>query len=1035
MPYALRKARGKDAYWVVNKETGEKFSHDPLPRRRAEAQQKALYAAESRKGSGKDCGCGGGMNCKTRTGGISASNAYKVYKAKKKVNNFIDDLTGGAEEVKETQVDLKEREKLINELMAKGMKPAEAVKKVTSSFKADLEEKAEEVKEKAEEKASELLTKKGHTVAEAKKLAGMGKRMNALYLSEQFKKAFPRNQKTGAALKKQMTSWIEGQLKEMDCGCGCKGMKKLAELAGKAHPDLKKEFIRAKMRLEHGHRLKHRILKGGKMIDCPAGYRNDGLTCIEECRGDETDEGLTCKKNCPQGYRSDAGACRKCPPGYTDTGLTCLEDCKAGETDTGLFCKKGCPSGWREDPEACRRCPPGYTDTGATCFKPASGGKCYGGDCNTWWEPHCVYWGLGNWSGCHKTSCNPIRCDPIINADSQQQEVMWRTRTKDSQQQEVIWRAVRGKDIKGRVDVQGTMEEISAGLKEAFSADGALARAFDPEKNGVAEAFRKFGKDTEEAFAKVGNELLKAFDPEQNGVGAAFRQFGEAINNTLGNADWWKETMTNPDTYIMLLGMIASAAATVLSAGTLGPAAFIALNALGPAMKMIGDAAQGRPIDGLDIAGLVMGLVPLPGAGAAAKAASDAIIKGAAFGTVAAKALPYVQKAVQVGKFVAEGVKVAQDLGVVPSTCLANCPPPPPPPEDENQGCDGECLKLAFDPEYTVQGDCNCEDAEEGDALDEDLEDEAASIDFGDEDEDAGFGEAVVDNVDDEVLDEAAEAAGLDEEDMGEVGLEELMPTEEEEEPELDEEEEAELEAEVAPEEEEFPEEEEASEAEEEMEEDEEGAEEGEETMSEYNEEEEEQETEGFEEGIGETPNAELEADVMGETIAAVPSDAPCMRKFYRIYGVEADKFLDLPHDIMEEVAESKGHTHEEAMDAAHKAVEKSGAGRRRRGGLLSDSIVAQMRGKPQPGISGLPKLPPGQMYSQAQLQAAQNAEWERERNMSTKEKAIEAAKLAALGVGTAGVLYAGYKYGPQLAQKNAELQHKYLGSGRRVVF
>jgi hypothetical protein len=76
--------------------------------------------------------------------------------------------------------------------------------------------------------------------------------------------------------------------------------------------------------------------------------------------------------------------------------------------------------------------------------------------------------------------------------------------------------------------------------------------------------------------------------------------------------------------------------------------------------------------------------------------------------------------------------------------------------------------------------------------------------------------------------------------------------------------------------------------------------------------------------------NAQLDAEVMGETKAPVPSDAPCMRRFYSIYGVEADKFLELPHDIMEEVADSKGKTHEEAMDAAHKAVEKAGGSRRR---------------------------------------------------------------------------------------------------------
>jgi DNA adenine methylase len=50
MPYKLRKAPKKDAYWVVNKETGKKHSKDPLPKERAEAQMRALYASESKEG-------------------------------------------------------------------------------------------------------------------------------------------------------------------------------------------------------------------------------------------------------------------------------------------------------------------------------------------------------------------------------------------------------------------------------------------------------------------------------------------------------------------------------------------------------------------------------------------------------------------------------------------------------------------------------------------------------------------------------------------------------------------------------------------------------------------------------------------------------------------------------------------------------------------------------------------------------------------------------------------------------------------------
>ena len=44
MPWKLRKAPKKDLYWVINKETGKKYSKEPLPKARAEAQMRALHA-------------------------------------------------------------------------------------------------------------------------------------------------------------------------------------------------------------------------------------------------------------------------------------------------------------------------------------------------------------------------------------------------------------------------------------------------------------------------------------------------------------------------------------------------------------------------------------------------------------------------------------------------------------------------------------------------------------------------------------------------------------------------------------------------------------------------------------------------------------------------------------------------------------------------------------------------------------------------------------------------------------------------------
>ena len=48
MPYKLRKAPKRDLYWVVA-EDGTHKSKEPLPKSRAQAQMRALYAAMSKE--------------------------------------------------------------------------------------------------------------------------------------------------------------------------------------------------------------------------------------------------------------------------------------------------------------------------------------------------------------------------------------------------------------------------------------------------------------------------------------------------------------------------------------------------------------------------------------------------------------------------------------------------------------------------------------------------------------------------------------------------------------------------------------------------------------------------------------------------------------------------------------------------------------------------------------------------------------------------------------------------------------------------
>lgn len=370
----------------------------------------------------KDCGCGGGKNCITKR-------------------------KGGSNEMEQDDVTRAMNAK-INTLVKSGLSPQDAI---------------QQVKEQ-----------------EQPKLEGQGV---VNYLIRKYKEKYPNITLKGKALQKHMENFCAEHMKELDCGCGCKG---------------KKELLR----------------RGGALKDCPAGYSKYGE--------------LLCKKDCPPGYRDDGVACRGCPPGYKDMGLSCFKD---------LSCETYCDGNWS--------------------------------------------WSDGGF--CHTRCSGP-----------------------DSQQQSVIW-----KDTFERIDWEKTGDDIKKGFEDAFSKDGALANAFDPEKNGVAESFRKFGKDTEAAFEDLGKKIEAGFDPNQNGVAEAFKKFGEEMGKTVGDEQWWRDTMSDPDTYVNILVAVTTVAALVLSGGTAGPVAIAALSAIGPAASLINDAAQGRPVDPLDIASLALSIVPM----------------------------------------------------------------------------------------------------------------------------------------------------------------------------------------------------------------------------------------------------------------------------------------------------------------------------------------------------------------------------------------------------------------------------------------
>ena len=451
---------------------------------------------------------------------------------------------------------------------------------------------------------------------------------------------------------KKAKEWIEAELKRLDCGCGCKGVKAFKQKYG---------------------------LVGGKVLmDCPPGWKTDALTCIAPCNGDEFDDPLTCRK--------------KCEPGWVDDGLTCrkpitatMNDCPPGSKDIAGTCHA--PIVTTLDP-----CPAGSRDVAGTCWGPVRQDCVH--DCFKHPAPGCRRWECGRLRGAFGEDWGPKWCNSCnLNCGKTCWNVDGITRglaernmrttggiTKQLHERdlrlsggEVILQAIRGKEIRGRVDFEALVKELDAGLKDLFSENGALARAFDPNKNGVNEAFRKFGDDMKSVLDEVGRKIKEGFDKMGADAKAAFEQFARDAESKFKQfGDDFVKAMKDPDFWIEAIGvmaMIGAAAlgmfATVITAG-IGAPALVGLMAaaamVGPSVRMIAAAARNEPIDVLDIAELLV-------------SAGTAIIPGLG---------PMATTAMKVGTTAASitiaCVRTAQDFGMIPSTCIANCPPPPPSP-------------------------------------------------------------------------------------------------------------------------------------------------------------------------------------------------------------------------------------------------------------------------------------------------------------------------------------------------------------------
>jgi hypothetical protein len=423
---------------------------------------------------------------------------------------------------------------------------------------------------------------------------------------------------------------------------------------------------------------------------------------LEECKPGEVDDGLFCRDTNPPG------------PGWVNDGLTFRNTNPPGPEwiNDGLTFRKpivtevdDCPPGWNSDPLTCTKpivtevddCPAGFRTDPLTCFKDLS--------CNSRWDGCCSRGLFGECYGCVRTDCSGPEARSRNPRTSGGEVISRNPRTFGGEvvSQEIRSQPSRAKEIKGRVNFDELLKEVDKGLVDLFSADGALARAFDPEKNGIGDAFRKFGDDMKRVLEEVGNKIKEGFDKMGAAAKAAFEEFARNAERDFKQfGDDFVAKMKDPNFWVEAIGIMAMIAGAALSlaltVGTLGlgaPAAagiMAACSMAGPAAKMIAAAAKGEPIDALDIAQIVI-------AGATAAIPGMGPTVGALMKT-----------GTTVASFAISAVQAGQGLGLIPSTCLANCPPPdtntpdppidpPEPPSDDpppaGQLSDEEILALA----------------------------------------------------------------------------------------------------------------------------------------------------------------------------------------------------------------------------------------------------------------------------------------------------------------------------------------------------
>lgn len=150
-----------------------------------------------------------------------------------------------------------------------------------------------------------------------------------------------------------------------------------------------------------------------------------------------------------------------------------------------------------------------------------------------------------------------------------------------------------------------------------------IENVLDPEKNGLAEEYRKAGSgDPAQFFNYVKENLNKIAQDNKEGLDDAFGPLlevfgedralsaliGEHINSFPQTREDWERVMQDPDTYFDILSVMISVAA-VVTTGPAAPATIAASRAALTAARVLTHAAQGKPITNAELASIVVDIV------------------------------------------------------------------------------------------------------------------------------------------------------------------------------------------------------------------------------------------------------------------------------------------------------------------------------------------------------------------------------------------------------------------------------------------